>query len=354
MAWDMDPAFAQVQEDRPSNTANLSAEGVPIIDLGPLFSSNSDDSTALSKIVDQIGKGCKEWGFFQVINHGMPIELRNEVKKVAAKFFSQSVEEKRKIRRDEDNAMGYFDAENTRNVRDWKEVFDFLVVNPSEIPAEYDGEQVTRTITMGNRWPENLPEMRKACEEYAKATEKLAIKLLELISLSLGLSATCLNGFFKNQTSFIRLNYYPPCPCPDVALGVGRHKDAGALTVLAQDEVGGLEVRGKDGKWVAVKAVLDSYIINVGDIVQVWSNDAYESAEHRVVVNSKRERFSVPFFYNPSHYEFIKPLEELLSKDNPPKYSGYNWGYLFTSRKLSNFKKMTVENLQVHHFKAFP
>lgn len=100
--------------------------------------------------------------------------------------------------------------------------------------------------------------------------EKLAYKLLELTSQSLGLPANRLNGYFKDQTSFLRLNHYPACPFPQLALGVGHHKDAGAVTVLAQDDVGGLEVRRKsDGEWIPVKPTSDAYIINVGDVVQV-------------------------------------------------------------------------------------
>lgn len=103
--------------------------------------------------------------------------------------------------------------------------------------------------------------------------EKLSFKLLELISLSLGLPANRMNRFFeKDETSFIRLNHYPPCPISHLALGVGRHKDAGALTVLAQDDVGGLQVKRKiDGEWILVKPTPNAYIINVGDIIQVAS-----------------------------------------------------------------------------------
>lgn len=114
---------------------------------------------------------------------------------------------------------------------------------------------------------------REACEEYAKAITGLAFKLLELIALTLNLPAKRLNSCFKDQTSFIRLNYYPPCPSPDLALGVGRHKDSAALTVLYQDGVGGLDVRRpSDGKWVRVKPTPNSFIVNVGDIVQVPRN----------------------------------------------------------------------------------
>lgn len=86
-------------------------------------------------------------------------------------------------------------------------------------------------------------------------------------------------------------------------------------------------------------------------LVQVWSNDKYESAEHRVVVNSERERFSIPFFFDPGHYIDIKPLDDLINKENPAKFKAYNWGNFFTSRKGSNFKKLDVENLQIQHFK---
>lgn len=104
-----------------------------------------------------------------------------------------------------------------------------------------------------------------------KEVEKLSYKLLELISMSLNLPANRFEPFFsKDQTSFVRLNHYPPCPAPDLALGVGRHKDAGALTILAQDDVGGLEVKRKtDGEWIFVKPTPNSFIINVGDIIQV-------------------------------------------------------------------------------------
>jgi isopenicillin N synthase-like dioxygenase len=98
----------------------------------------------------------------------------------------------------------------------------------------------------------------------------LALKIMELIALSLGLPPKRFHDFFKDETSWIRLNHYPPCPNPDIVLGCGRHKDSGALTVLAQDEVSGLEVRRKsDGEWVLVNPLPNAYIINVGDVIQV-------------------------------------------------------------------------------------
>ncbi|MQM02620.1 hypothetical protein Taro_035390 [Colocasia esculenta] len=355
MGLEVDPAFFQDPEHRPKPTID-EAGSIPLIDLSPLSSVNPDDPHAPQALVGLLGEleaACTDWGFFQVVNHGVPPHLLQRLQAEARAFFALPTEEKRRVSRDAINPLGYFDTEHTKNVRDWKEVFDFMVDDEVVIPAwgEPGDEQAK---TWKNRWPE-YSELREAGHEYARAVEKLAFALLELISLTLGVGAKRLDGFFHGQSrsSFIRLNHYPPCPAPHLALGVGRHKDAGALTVLAQDDVGGLDVRRKsDGEWVRVKPIPDSYIINVGDIIQVWSNDKYESAEHRVSVNSERERFSIPFFFNPTLSTTVEPLEEVVDElINPPKYEAYNWGVFLKTRRNSNFRKLAVENLQIYHFK---
>ncbi|XP_075672561.1 jasmonate-induced oxygenase 2-like [Castanea sativa] len=342
----VDPAFIQEPEHRP-RISYIKGEGFPLIDLSPLHSNNV---SAIEGLVKEVGKACKEWGFFQVINHGVPLEKRQKIDSDSRKFFEQSLEEKRKVRRTEKLVLGYYDTEHTKNVRDWKEVFDIAVGEPALIPASPDPDD--KEITeLYNQWPEYPPELRETCQDYGQEMVKLACKLFELIALSLGLPADRFHSFFKDHNSLIRLNHYPPCPTPELALGVGRHKDGGALTILAQDDVGGLEVKRKDGEWVRVKPTPDAYIVNVGDIIQVWSNDKYESVEHRAMVNSEKERFSVPFFFNPAHYTMIKPLEELTNGQNPAKYRAYNRGKFTASRRRSNFQKLDVENLQISHFR---
>ncbi|CAK7329795.1 unnamed protein product [Dovyalis caffra] len=343
---EIDPAFIQETEYRPKFKTTEADEEIPVIDL------SVSSPTDTQEVVSKIGEACKKWGFFQVINHGVPMELRQKMEKVAKEFFDQPIEERRKVKRDEVNPMGYHESEHTKNVRDWKEVFDFLALDPTFIPASDDpDDKELRVLT--NQWPDNPPEFREVCQEYNRQVEKLAFKLLELISLSLGLPADRLSGYFKDQISFARFNHYPPCPAPHLALGVGRHKDGGALTVLSQDDVGGLQIgRRSDGEWIPVKPIPDAFIINIGNCMQVWSNDLYWSAEHRVVVNSKRERFSVPFFFFPSHYVEIKPLDELINEQNPAKYKEFNWGKFFASRNRSDYKKREAENVQIDHFKA--
>ncbi|CAK7338909.1 unnamed protein product [Dovyalis caffra] len=349
---EVDRAFIQAQEHRPKPKI-IEAEGIPLIDLSITSTPNTNlnDPHALDGLVEEIGNACRNWGFFQVINHGVPLAKRQNIEKVSRESFGQPLEEKNKIRRNEEQVLGYYDTEHTKNVRDWKEVFDFNVQDPTIVPASYkpDDKELTKWF---NQWPENPPNLRDICEEYAKEMEKLAFKLMELIALSLGLPKDRFLEFFKEQTSTIRFNHYPPCPIPDLALGVGRHKDAVALTLLAQDDVGGLEVKRKtDGEWLRVKPNPNAYIINVGDIIQVWSNDTYESVEHRAMVNSDRERFSIPYFLAPAHSTDVQPLEELINEQNPAKYKPYNWGKFFVTRRRSNFQKLDVENIQIYHFK---
>ncbi|KAK7400846.1 hypothetical protein VNO78_12154 [Psophocarpus tetragonolobus] len=348
---EVDPAFIQDPQHRPK-ISPIQAEGIPTIDLSPITNHTVSDPSSIEVLVKEIGSACKEWGFFQVINHGVPLTLRQNIEKASRLFFAQSLEEKKKVSRDEMSPSGYYDTEHTKNVRDWKEVFDFQVKDPTLVPLNYDDHD-DRVSYWTNQFPEYPPNFREIIEEYVQEVEELSFKLMQLIAMSLGLDAKRFEEFFmKDQTSFIRLNHYPPCPYPHLALGVGRHKDAGALTILAQDEVGGLEVKRKaEQEWILVKPTPDAYIINVGDIIQVWSNDLYESVEHRVMVNSEKERFSIPFFFFPAHYTVVKPLEELTNKQTPAKYMPYNWGKFLVRRKGSNFKKLNVENIQIYHFK---
>ncbi|TVT97809.1 hypothetical protein EJB05_56920 [Eragrostis curvula] len=335
----MNEAFVQAPEHRPKPTV-VEASGIPVIDLSPLLAGDGVDALAA-----EVGAASRDWGFFVVVGHGVPAETVARAAEAQRAFFALPAEGKEAVRRSEAEPLGYYASEHTKNVRDWKEVFDLVPRKPHVALA--DGQ-----LVFDNKWPQDVPGFRESLEEYDAAMEDLAFKLLELIARSLNLRPDRLHGFFKDQTTFIRLNHYPPCPSPDLALGVGRHKDAGALTILYQDDTGGLDVRRRsDGEWVRVKPVPNSFIINVGDLIQVWSNDRYESAEHRVSVNSAKERFSMPYFFNPASYTMVEPLEELVSEENPARYDAYNWGEFFSTRKNSNFKKLDVENVQIAHFR---
>lgn len=149
-------AFIQSPEHRPKSSIII-AEGIPLIDLSPINYKDTTSSLSIETLVKEIGSACKEWGFFQVINHKVPLDKRERIEECAKKFFGLSLEEKVKVRRDEVNLLGYFEAEHTKNVRDWKEVYDFNVQQPTFIPPSLDQNL---HFQWDNRWPHIPPQFR--------------------------------------------------------------------------------------------------------------------------------------------------------------------------------------------------
>ena len=160
---EVDPAFIQDPEHRPKLSTNEADSTIPLIDLYPINSSDYSISglppREIEGLVREIGRACSEWGFFQVINHGVPSECRRKIESAARRFFSQPLEEKRKVIRNEQSLLGYFDGEHTKNVRDWKEVFDVAVDGPILVPASSDPED-DAIAEWSNRWPRYPPELR--------------------------------------------------------------------------------------------------------------------------------------------------------------------------------------------------
>jgi isopenicillin N synthase-like dioxygenase len=154
---EVDPAFIQNPENRPK-LSMIQAEGIPVINLSPLIHHTVQDSSAIESLVKEIGNACKEWGFFQVTNHGVPLNLRLRLEEATKVFFAQSLEEKRKLTVDDNSLSGYHDTEHTKNVRDWKEVFDFLSKDPTLIPLNSDehDDRVTQWTNPSPQYPPNF------------------------------------------------------------------------------------------------------------------------------------------------------------------------------------------------------
>jgi isopenicillin N synthase-like dioxygenase len=298
----------------------MSAERVPVIDI-------ADPERADTRRA--IDAACREWGFFQVVGHGVEPQLLATLQRQMRAFFAQPAAVKGEILRTADNPWGFYDRELTRRTRDWKQIYD---VGPP------DGGAIVP------QWPRLLPEFRPAIEKFYDACSALALRILGAIALSLGVPARSLDGYFQPvHTSFLRLNYYPRCPKPErppdlsVAaaghLGVNQHTDAGAVTLLLQDEQPGLEVFHANA-WQLVEPRPDALVVNIGDIVQVWSNDRYRAALHRAFVHSDAERFSVAFFLNPPYSADYAPLPTVLDAEHPALYRPINWGE-FRSRRTA-------------------
>lgn len=158
---EVDPAFIQDLEHRPS-PYNIEAGGIPLIDLSPVNSPDALSSpadAAAAALAAEIGDACRVWGFFQVVNHGVPPESRRRIEAAAREFFALPAEEKRRVRRDEARVVGYYDTEHTKNVRDWKEVFDFTAEEPMVIPASHEADNTDLSEVI-NQWPQYPPDFR--------------------------------------------------------------------------------------------------------------------------------------------------------------------------------------------------
>ena len=293
---------------------------VPVIDLSALVADSQAEAS--SAAIFEIAEACKTWGFFQVINHGIGNDLIEKTRQQMQNFFALPGDQKAAVMRTRENPWGFYNNELTKNQRDKKEVFDFTHEGIDPIYGQI------------NRWPTGQDEFKSVMTRYFGACTELSLKLLEAFCLGLDLPATFMHDdFTRHHTGFVRLNFYPvkdpiahnDSDHQDVAdLGIHHHTDAGALTVLMQDEVSGLQVY-RDGYWHNIPPIPGAMVINTGDMMQVWSNDIYQAAIHRVLAMDTVDRYSIPFFFNPAASAKVSPLPTTVSDDRPAGYHEITW-----------------------------
>ncbi|CAH9094576.1 unnamed protein product [Cuscuta europaea] len=293
--------YVHPPEERLSSMEVLADDGIPVIDVA-----NWEDPEAVARLICD---AAEKRGFFQIVNHGIPLEVLEKAKAATYRFFGEPAEEKKKYSKDNSP---------TSNVRystsflpqieealEWKDHLSMFYVSHDEA-ALY--------------WP---PSCRDDALEYLKSCEVVSKKLLEALMRGL----INVNEIDDATTSLlmgsrrININYYPKCPNPDLTVGVGRHSDISTLTLLLQDDIGGLYVRKlENDAWSHVPPVKGALVINIGDALQIMSNGRYKSIEHRVMANETNDRISVPVFFNPRPTDVVGPLPELLAAGETPIY----------------------------------
>jgi len=287
-----------------------------------------------------LDKACAEWGCFQVVGHGIDAALVAATLRQMRQFFNLPRNAKLAIERTQNNAWGFFDRELTKNVRDWKEIFDFGPV------AEHGPMKGSVP-----QWPTGMPEFRAVMEAFYSEAQRVAAGILAGISSNLGMAPDHLAASFgASHTSFLRLNYYPLCPDAGEHLGISQHTDSGALTVLLADGQPGLQFFHR-GEWHTVAPNPEALTINIGDIVQVWSNDRYSAPLHRVLASAEAVRYSAPFFYNPDYRIDYAPLPGVVSKSAPARYRAINWGEFRAGRAAGDYADVG-EEIQIEHFRC--
>ncbi|XP_072955818.1 protein DMR6-LIKE OXYGENASE 1-like [Typha angustifolia] len=294
--------------DRPNL---LYPESSPKLNI-PLIDYQEFDGPGRHRVVKEIGLACQNDGFFMVKNHCIPETVVDGMLRVSREFFHLPAPERLKCYSDDPKKTTRLSTSfNVRaeKVSNWR---DFLRLHCH--PLE----------DFIHEWPANPQDFREVVGEYSKHARELALRLLEAIAESLGLEKDNLVKALGKQAQHMAINYYPPCPQPELTYGLPGHKDPNAITILLQDGVSGLQVL-RDDEWVAINPVPNSLVINIGDQLQVLSNDRYKSVLHRVVVNSQRERISVPTFYCPSPDALIKPAEALIDEEHPAAYKSFTY-----------------------------
>ncbi|XP_057832896.2 oxoglutarate-dependent flavonoid 7-O-demethylase 1 [Cryptomeria japonica] len=322
------PARYILPSDQRPVPAIEAPQSIPVIDLAAHH----------SEIVTQIAKASEDWGFFQVINHGIDLSLLERIKRVSQEFFDLPLEEKRKqcpVRPGTRMLEGYgrfFDISDD-TVLDWVDALVHYVYPPSVMAVEH--------------WPKTPHTYRETYEKYGEEVLNLTDKLLGFLSEGLGLDSDYVQTLIKESLLQLRINYYPPCPQPDLVNGLRPHSDGSVLTVLLDDQVEGLQVR-KGEEWFTISPVPGSLIVNVGDLLQIVSNGKYKSAEHRAVVNTNQYRMSVVLFLLAEDGVSIAPAPELIDESHPRLYqSTISEEYGITYMSNAHRGKAPVEALLI-------
>ncbi|XP_074281797.1 1-aminocyclopropane-1-carboxylate oxidase homolog 1-like [Silene latifolia] len=305
---------------------------IPVISLQGI-----DNKDVCDEIVKQVLYASEKWGFFQVVDHGIPFQVLEKMLQGNKMFHELDVEVKKVFySRDLMKSVSYgvnYDLYNSR-VANWRDTV--AIVN--SYPGFFD--------------PSDIPKLcRDAMMDYIEQILKLSDILLELLSMGLGLEPSYLKEEMEcNKGWYLVNHYYPPCPAPELTLATSKHSDPAFLTILLQDQIGGLQVL-YENQWVNVNPIPDAFVVNIGDILQMISNDKLKSTYHRVTANLVGPRISTAFFLegDQSSTKLYRPIKELVSEDHPCAYKDFtlrDFDTQFRNRPLNvpTFDLLKLEN----------
>ncbi|GMJ10286.1 gibberellin 2-oxidase 8, ARABIDOPSIS THALIANA GIBBERELLIN 2-OXIDASE 8 [Hibiscus trionum] len=257
---------------------------LPLVDIGHLNLGPFERQ----ECIETMARAATEWGFFQIVNHGIPEELLNRLEHEQVKVFQQPFDNK-----SEENFLnlsvqsyrwGNPLATSLRTLS-WSEALHISIKDISEMD-EYNN-------------------LRSTIEEYAEKVNVLAQRLAEHLAQNLGIRASYFRDNCSPSSSSLRMNRYPSCPYSSMMFGIIPHTDTDFLTIVSQDQVGGLQLK-RDGRWVSVKPNPKALVVNIGDFYQALSNGKYKSITHRVIANQESERYSAAYFYCPTYETVIE------------------------------------------------
>lgn len=281
---------------------------IPVVDFSAFLNGNQDEKICVSNELINV---VKNYGFVYLKNINIPKDEIEKAFEMSKTFFSKSLEYKMSVKKSHETFCGY----------------DALLVEKLTSDKPGDLKESYMIKKNGTPWPSDWDEFKQAMYLFHSQCYSLVMEILRSFAIGLNLNSNYFDDKFHNgDVTLLRLLHYPPLP-DEIEHGqirAGEHTDYGALTLLFQDEVGGLEVKTLDNKWIPAPYIPNTILINVGDVMQMWTNGFLNSTPHRVVnpVNERKStsRYSIAFFTDPDLDCLIKPIDNFVSEDNPSKY----------------------------------
>ncbi len=319
------------------------APAVPVIDIGPFFDGAMADRQAVAA---QVGRACEQIGFFTIVGHGVPPALVARMDEVSRRFFALPLEEKRRARGANpgkgytgvgDEGLAY--SLDKKVPVDLKEALAIGRVDTDGDP--YFQRPGTEFFFTPNVWPAQPAELRQVWTEYFTVMDRLSAGLMRIFATALALPEDWFAPSLDRAINKLRAVLYPAqADAPgDGQLRAGEHSDYGSLTILRAENVpGGLEVKRRDGRWAQVAPAEGAFVINIGDLMQFWTNDRWVSTLHRVA-NPPRgavqsDRLSLVFFQQPNYDAVVECLPGCSGPGNPPRYASLTSGEHYKTKFL--------------------
>ncbi|KAF7032629.1 hypothetical protein CFC21_043783 [Triticum aestivum] len=296
------------------------------------------------QVIGEIMEAGKEFGFFQVVNHGVEEDVIQGFREAAAEFFRMPEEAKLKYYSNEpNNPFRVFSGSvtshtDTNDIRYWRDCLKLRCYPVDKLM---------------HHWPLEPEIFRERLAKYAVEVQDLARRLLRLIAEGLGLDDQFFEGDLTGGETVMNVNYYPSCPNPSLTLGIRPHSNRYILTILSQGDVSGLQVKQK-GRWIGVQPIDNAFVVNFGLQLEMVTNGVLTSVEHRVVTNSAKARMSVATLIRPNMECMIGPAQVMVDGDtNPPKYRDFTGSELIEAYETTaGNREALLEMFRIHHTKS--
>ena len=310
----------------------MTDEEIPVIDLAPMWSDAASGRVRLGK---KISRACEEIGFFYVKNHGIPDSVISDAQRVSKGFFEQGEGVKKLIEVSSSSSnRGYIPLYGEKNSSvakgDLKETFDMSV----EVDEDDPLCQLKGGLYGPNQWPESPRDFKAVMMVYFEEMTGLSRTLYDAFAQSLGLKPQFFSRYLSKPLDICRLLQYPPQEevLDEEQIGTGAHSDFDCFTILWQDANGGLQALRRDGIWIDALPIPNTLLVNVGDMLQRWTNGKFVSTVHRVINRSGNERNSMVFFAAPDYETVIDCIPSCLESGEVPKHQPVTSGEYIVSR----------------------